>query len=88
MDDDKQKIACEDCGWHGISAQTLSAPNPFEPEYLIYGCPECKSIETFYVACQHDGCWDKASSGTPLKDGSYVWACHRHVPDKSLWKNA
>jgi hypothetical protein len=75
------KYLCEECGWHGLSTDLLEAPNPFDPKYKCWGCPECKSIDHQCVACDADGCWKQATCGTPMPD-KYWHTCGDHVPVK------
>lgn len=46
----------------------------------MYVCALCLGLETTLVRlCDHDGCREIASCGTPTKDG-YVSSCYRHAP--------
>lgn len=73
------RIECKQCGWSGKHEDLLIAANPFDAEDIVHGCPRCKQIEEgFDSLCDFAGCKDLAASGNPLKDGSYVWTCHKH----------
>lgn len=71
------KRGCNQCAWIGDNSEVLTAPNPFEQESSISGCPECKTIDDFHTLCDREGCWETASSGTPTEDG-YKWLCYKH----------
>ena len=55
------KLICEECGWTGVEEEVLTEMNPFMLEAICYGCPECKEIEPFILACKHEGCWKPAT---------------------------
>jgi len=73
------KAICEECGWHGADTEVLQAPNPFNPEEQISGCPHCHSVETLVRACDEPGCWEPAACGTPVLN-EYRYTCRRHRP--------
>lgn len=75
---DNEKVICE-CGWRGLAADMLRAPNPFDPSDELNGCPHCKQPETLLVACDEPGCWRETSCGTPTPDG-YRRTCGQHRP--------
>ena len=75
-----QKVICEECGWYGLGKELLRAQNPFDSADIIYGCPKCRSVDSTAIACDEPGCWEKASCGTPTKDG-YRTTCGKHMPD-------
>jgi hypothetical protein len=72
------KTSCNECGWQGEMKDLLTAPNPFEEDDIIHGCPKCHSIDCFTQLCDVDGCKDYASSGWPSKVG-YRHPCHIHA---------
>ena len=78
------KLICSEieCTWRGLEKDALKAPNPFEPTEIIYGCPECKEINTLVRACDEPRCWVQVSCGTPTKDG-YRSTCSKHKPAES-----
>lgn len=71
---------CEECDWIGPDSALLRAPNPFAPADEICGCPNCKEVNHFALACDFRACRNDASSGWPLADGSYVNRCWQHPP--------
>jgi hypothetical protein len=74
------KLKCNGCGHNGVLTDLLSAPNPFDAEETISGCPVCMSINRFDTVCYAAGCWSIAGDGRPHPDGVYRWSCHRHIP--------
>lgn len=74
------KLICEECGWRGTESEMLTAPNPFDHTAEIYGCPNCRNVDTLICACEHEGCWRGVSAGTPTTDGGYTQTCHEHAP--------
>ena len=74
------KVRCNSCGWKGIAENMLHAPNPFDSEDTIVGCPNCRMVEDYAHVCDHDGCWETAARGTPTPE-RYVWSCHKHIPE-------
>ena len=78
-----QKLICtaRRCGWHGM--QALEAPNPFEPGETILGCPDCKAVETIYLACDEPDCWEQSTCGTPTPTGCRR-TCGKHVPREAF----
>lgn len=75
--DDNSKLKCEDCDWRGTQREMLKAPNPFDPEYEVVGCPRCKSIATLHYVCDAQDCWQLASCGWPSPQG-YRNTCGKH----------
>jgi hypothetical protein len=73
------KLLCEDCAWHGLQSEMLTAPNPFDATDTIHGCPKCKSVQSLLVACDEPGCWRETSCGTPTPSG-YRRTCGQHAP--------
>jgi hypothetical protein len=74
-----RKLLCKDCRAHATEDEILKAPNPFEPIVDLWGCPNCKSVDCFEVACDEDGCWESVTCGTPTPDG-YRNTCSKHRP--------
>jgi len=81
------KAVCDErkCRWHGPLSKCLTAQNPFEKDEIIHGCPECKTVESIRCACEHPGCWEPVTCGTPTRDG-YKNTCGDHAPEIS-WRN-
>jgi hypothetical protein len=69
---------CQSCDWIGGGAELLRAPNPFDPEENISGCPKCKAVEDIVSACDEPGCRREGSSGWPDGDGGYRRTCYEH----------
>lgn len=63
------------CGWHGT--EYLQAPNPFDPEDTVSGCPQCKAVDTIDVACAVPECWEATCQGM-MTDVGYKWLCRLH----------
>lgn len=76
---DKSKVRCggRHCDWRGYEHEVLRAPNPFAPDDEIWGCPECRGIETMLEVCDEPGCWRETSCGTPTKNG-YRYEGYHH----------
>jgi len=70
---------CTECNWYGTIGEFLSAPNPFDENDSIIGCPNCKQVECIEAACDEPGCKKSASCGTPSGDG-YRVTCGNHKP--------
>lgn len=51
-----EKVTCTNCGKFFSAKDILVGQNPFKKEMTIYGCPNCKEIETFVTACDFVGC--------------------------------
>jgi len=71
------KYVCAECEWCGPEADALTAPNPFDPDDIILGCPSCKGAQTLVGACEKDGCTYESSCGFPTTDG-YMRTCGKH----------
>ena len=72
------KCICKECDWKGGEGETLVATNPFNSAELIYGCPECKSVDCFILACDEPDCWRPVTCGTRTL-GGYRQTCGRHA---------
>ena len=79
----KGKVVCDErrCGWRGETHEVLQATSPFDERDILDGCPQCKAVNTIYVACDEEGCWDTVSCGTPTPDG-YRSTCSKHAPKR------
>ena len=73
------KVRCDSCDWKGRDTERLSAPNPFDADDTIYGCPACMSVDCFFYICDEYGCWNRQSCGMPTDDG-YRNTCRKHMP--------
>lgn len=76
---DKCMCAARRCGWFGLYADVLCAPSPFDSGEQLMACPECKTVEQIFVACDEPGCWNMVDCGTPTPSG-YRQTCGKHVP--------
>ena len=76
-----RKIVCIQCDWCGSPDETLKDFNPFNLDEKIHGCPQCKSIDEFRIACDEPGCDQTVECGTNTKDG-YRATCLKHRPDQ------
>lgn len=74
------KWLCNDCGQ--THRELLTAPSPFDSEYTLSACPDCKSLD-IVGACQVGDCAKPASGGYPRGYGfRYIHTCWRHRPDQ------
>lgn len=69
---------CAECSHICGSDGLLEAPNPFDPEDIVYGCSECKAINSYEAACDEPGCDKSAGCGWPTADGGYRHTCGQH----------
>ncbi len=72
------RIICRVCGWRGTIDQALEGKSPFD-DTEIGGCPKCKEINPFHIACDEPGCWNDATMGAPTESG-YRHTCWKHYP--------
>lgn len=77
--DDKWR--CESCGMIVFSSELLCAASPFDGGDILHGCPNCKTVNDFRRACDHAGCTNYHTAGTPHPTG-YKMHCHLHPPSK------
>lgn len=77
------RVFCDSCGWRGLQSEMLTAPNPFDADETVNGCPNCKSVDTLITTCDEPGCWRETSCGTPTPTG-YRRTCGQHAP----WRKA
>lgn len=68
---------CNECAWSGPESEILRAPNPFQPEDSISGCPKCGCVGDFTNLCDEPGCTDEAGCGFPTESG-YRRTCGKH----------
>ena len=76
---------CEACDSISLATELLTAPNPFNPEQLLTGCPICKHAEGFTKLCDRSGCDRVATCGFPVGPelGGYWRTCDRHFDLKA-----
>lgn len=71
------KWLCSECSEVGTDESVLKAPNPFDPDDEICGCPSCKAVNSLTRACDEPGCAREGTCGGPTPDG-YKWHCYEH----------
>lgn len=74
---DQNTWRCLSCSADIHEGRFLRAPNPFEPETELIGCPECKALDGFTIVCSEPGCKKEASCGWPSRQG-YRHTCFDH----------
>lgn len=74
-------LICKDCDSTISEPEVLRAENPFSPEYALLGCPNCKAVDQFRLACAASGCTSEVSRGMPHEDGVYRATCSKHGPE-------
>ena len=47
---------CRECGKIYTKKDILTALRPFDKEEIIWGCPDCQSIDSFDDICDEPGC--------------------------------
>ncbi len=72
------RMVCEECGAR-IAGTVLSATNPFDPEDVITGCPNCKSVNRLRTTCDEPECWEPDTMGIGTTKG-YRRTCWEHRP--------
>lgn len=70
---------CKECYWIGPEHAILKAANPFDAEATLYGCPQCKEVDSVESMCDVEGCKQTAGCGTPTPEG-YRLTCGPHKP--------
>ena len=76
---EKGKVICNECYLRCHENEILRAPNPFDVDDILIGCPKCFSVECFEYICDEKGCSARVSCGTPTKNG-YRNTCGEHKP--------
>ena len=71
------RFRCDDCDRISDENTLLTAPNPFDPEDTVTGCPVCKSIGTLVLVCDEPGCDKDVTCGWPSLAG-YRHTCGTH----------
>jgi hypothetical protein len=69
---------CTECDTVWQDDKLLTAKNPFEEDGILVGCPSCKSINSFVLCCDEDGCTTAATIGFMQKD-EYRCTCQKHA---------
>jgi hypothetical protein len=70
---------CKECASIMAESMLLSAPNPFDSNDVLTGCPKCKSVDCFDPICDVEDCTKFAGCGTPTSE-AYRWTCGEHRP--------
>lgn len=81
----KDRWQCRECDNIVLRSDMLMAANPFEPTGVLYGCPQCKEVNSWREVCDEDGCDREAACGWPTPDG-YRRTCFDHW-DRKLSTN-
>lgn len=80
----KQRWVCEECDGICGDDDVLIAPNPFDPKYIISGCPHCREPNCLTAACADIHCKSRAGGGYPKAFGyRWLWLCWNHSPDNA-----
>lgn len=71
---------CMSCEGISTESDILTAPNPFDDEFTIWGCPKCHNVIGFELVCDEPGCNEKVTRGFPVEEGfgGYRQTCHDH----------
>jgi hypothetical protein len=75
----QRKWICQECNL--ISTEFLTAPSPFDPADTVIGCPHCHAVNAIVQVCEHDGCKQIATCGSPTPEG-YIRTCGQHFPGR------
>jgi len=85
------RIRCEECEEEFSQKDMLVAPNPFDADDTVTGCPKCCSVIRGILLCEVPGCGETATCGTPTAGDGYAQTCGKHMPviGKGVisWKN-
>lgn len=78
--DELKRWRCAECGTISLGIALLTAPNPFDAEHSITGCPTCKDVPQFKEICDESGCDSPATCGFPVESGfgGYRRTCGKH----------
>ena len=78
------RYKCSECGTVRTDRFILKSPNPFDEAEEIWGCPKCRSIDSFQQMCDEPDCIEIATCGWPSPHG-YRLTCGEHfkqIPGK------
>jgi len=73
---------CKECCWRGDGSALKYAPNPFDKDATICGCPSCLNVECVELVCDVKGCWEQVQCGFPEGKG-YRQTCGKHMHNTS-----
>lgn len=79
------KFRCDECEAIHQAVDLLVAPNPFDSQDVISGCPDCKSVGQFTEICDEPECKREAGCGFPTENG-YRRTCYQHSDFKKNQK--
>lgn len=79
MKNTKTRHQCLQCKVIITWGEALKAQNPFDKDYIIYGCPKCFTVDDFILSCGVLTCNEPALCGTQTKSG-YSLTCLQHQP--------
>ena len=72
------KVLCEECDWTGTYDKVDHVKDP-KSDNVWSVCPQCRTPENVFRACDETGCWQPVSCGTPTETG-YRSTCGIHAP--------
>lgn len=80
MDYSVRKWQCGNCEEITLETGLLVAPNPFDADSEVWGCPSCKCVGDFSLICDEPGCKRGVTCGFPTPKG-YRNTCGEHKED-------
>lgn len=83
MAEHNHKCRCKICRWTGRPEQRLCAPSPFDAGDRLYGCPNCKTADSFEWLCDVGDCQREATCGWSDGKGEYWRTCGEHMREKA-----
>ena len=75
----EKRWRCDGCRKVSSDSELLTAPNPFNPDDTLTGCPHCFACDQFDMLCSTPGCNLLATCGGPGADGAYRQTCGDHA---------
>ena len=82
----EQKFKCKECGAIVAHDRVPEAVNPFNRHEMIFGCPECREVNSLIRACDVDGCNEVSSCvlrQDEITDTDYRFVCSFHCQKKN-----
>ncbi len=70
---------CDECEVIVADTELRVAPNPFNVEEEIIGCPRCAAVNSFVAACAIEDCKRPGTCGGPNSEGVYLRTCYEHA---------
>jgi len=75
-----RKWRCKNCGELVPEPNLLRAPNPFDPDAWVTGCPFCKQCEEgFDLLCDENMCVSPATCGWPTGNNDDLYGGYRNT---------